>query len=289
MSSIRNVYKLGALSSLLMAFALVVGCDWTSKSDGFNTSRGRGNINFSGTYNGNLPGGRAVENTTGGVIVRLVLSQQADTLEVLDNNGSRYRGRIGSVAVIASPGDDIVTEFEDTAFDPGGFPEGTQLAQAQVSWQGHDNVAAKTIEFAGTIHAVAVTDIRGTADRASSSSVNVTTNTTTSIEQDGTNITTTITIIGFDPNTGLENFREVQTFTQTPSGQIISSDRIVDDRRSTSRDNEFILTAANTQYRLEGTWVEQGGVVAGVDALSAGAAGAIVIGSPPSATAPAQQ
>ena len=279
MKSVRTVGYVMSMVSFFAALILVVGCDWTSKSDGFNTSRGRAAINFSGTYNGNLPGGRAVENTTGGVIVRLVLSQQADTLEVLDNNGSVYRGRIGSVAVVTSPGEDTSTEFQESAFDPGGFPEGTQLAQAQVSWQGHDNVAAKTIEFAGTIHAVAVTDIRGTSDSSTQTSESV----VTRESEDGMTTTTTTTIT---TGTGVT---VIEVVVDNVTGQEIQRTETVTDNRTSSAVSEFILTAANTQYRLQGTWVEQGGVVAGVDALSAGAAGAIVIGGAPSATAPAQQ
>jgi hypothetical protein len=260
MKAVRENWKWGVLSGLLVALVAVIGCDWTTGGSGYGS--GQANVNFSGTYRGNMSGGRAVERTTGGNIVRLVVSQQGSALEVLDNNGSVYRGRIGSVAVVSVP-DRTADSFSDSNVEANTFGAGTQLAQAQVSWSGQDNVAAKEVQFVGTIHAVAVTDIRGNL----SQQVNESVETSESIE--GDTIVRTTTITSAQGTTVITEVRDRET------GQVISRNET--SSGTSNAESQFVLTAANTQYRLEGTWVEQGGAVAGVDALSSGAAGAIVV------------
>ncbi len=284
---IMKTYFLKAGSALATAAAVVIlaGCDWTTGGAGYSSGR-TANINFSGTYNGALNNGIAIERSSGAPINRLVISQQGDALEVLDNNGARYRGRIGNIAVVVSVGDEVVTEFEDSAFDVGAFPEGTQLAQAQVSWTGN-NSAGQKVEFVGTIFAVAVTDIQGQMSSSSSGSsqsqTEFVTETITQTAEDGTNIVITTTNVGFDFSSGtpVENYREVQIVTQTPTGIVIEQETIVEDRREQQESDgvvrEYILGAQNTQYRLQGVWVEVGGVSANVDALAAGSAGSVSI------------
>lgn len=281
MKVICNRLSGALLSALLIGLVVSTGCDFTSGGDGFNTSRGRADVNFSGTYNGSLSGGRAVERTSGGPITRLVISQQGDALEVLDNNGSRYQGRIGGVSVVTTPDTQAATfeqAEESTTIEAGTISAGTQLAQAQVSWQGNDNVAAMTIEFAGNISAVSVTDIRGLLEQDSQSEGSLVTDTTTTEEEDDgiTTITETQTL-GVP---GSPFFEETETVTviETDTGRVLSETTTVTGQAAATAITEFILSPQNTQYRLQGTWVEQGGVVAGVEALSAGAAGAIVVG-----------
>lgn len=263
----------------LAALIVLLGCEWTSNTDSFNTARGAGaTVNFSGVYKGALAGGKAVANTTGGTINRLVISQAGNTVQVLDNNGSRYTGHIGSPGVVAAAG------------MAGAYPAGAQLVQAQISFSGHDNVAAKKVTFVGVIHGVAVDDVRGftttetTTDTTSQGYLNYTTNITTSFTG-GTNITTTITIRGYDAM-GNEVFRQVQTYTITPSGQTIVNTVVLKDERSRVRTEEtvevtkYYITEANTQYRLQGTWIEEGGAIAEVDALSPASAGVITAVTP---------
>lgn len=291
---LREIKGIVTLCALLGGFALIVGCDWTSGGDSWNTSGGAGSINFSGVYNGNLSGGRAVERTTGGPVTRLVLSQQGNALEVTDNNGSTYRGTIGASARVTTAevtfegGSGPVGDASDNAIPI--LPEGLQFGQAQVSFSGNDNVAAKTIEFAGSIYAVAVTKIRGetTTDasgRETEAEITYTQEITRN-ELSGSRTEVTITIIGFDLM-GNEVFRSVETFIEEPDGRITNRRTEVTDRRTSSSSSEriasFTLNPGNVQYRMEGTWIEQGGTVAGVDALAAGSAGVITTPVTPSA------
>lgn len=236
---------------------LFTGCEgWSSggSADSFNTSEGAGiSINFSGVFNGNLAGGLAVSATSGGPITRLVVSQSGNAVEVEDNNGSKYKGSVGSPGAVADA-------------QSGVYPAGAELAQSQIAFSGHDNVAAKNVQFVGIIHAVAVADIKGstTSDNSTSTQNPVTTTTTT----DGTNLTVT-TVDNTVPGTTVTIVKTENAQT----GQVISQTTTT--THSGTATTTYSLTEANTQYRLEGTWVEEGGVSANVDALSQGASGTI--------------
>ena len=144
----KRALFLSLAASSLVAVALITGCEngWTTNDAGFNSSEGAGaTINFSGYYQG-MNGGRAVANTSAGNIMTLTIQQAGDTVEVVDNQGSTYRGKIGSPGAV-SPSSES------------GYSTGAQLAQAQINFSGHDNVSGKDITFAGVIHAVAITDI----------------------------------------------------------------------------------------------------------------------------------
>ncbi len=261
-----------SISLLLIALIAVVGCDWTTGGSGFSSARI--DVNFSGTYNGNLAGGRAVENTSGGPIVRLVLSQQGNAIEVLDNNGSIYRGRIGSVSVVTVPSDDE-RRGADGEITGGGFEAGTQLAQAQVHWSGQDNIAAREIEFTGNISVVAVTDIRGQIDSQSVTSETVTERVETQVSEDGETTTTTITTTSQRPGSPVASEEVTTIVTDNQTGDELSRTTTTNDQSTVVRVSEYILSPQNTQYHLQGTWVEAGGVVANVSALAAGSAGRI--------------
>lgn len=256
-----------AIAGVLSAgIILMTGCegDWTSSEEGFNTSQGAGvDINFSGVYHGALAGGRIVHHTSGQGINQLTIRQSGNTIDVTDNYGSKYAGTVGAPGTVSDPG--------------GVFSAGALLLQGQISFSGHDNSANKHVEFVGVIHAVAVTDIRGTTTSdTSSQQQNTTTTTNVFITSAGTNTATITTIIIYD---GFGNviFQQVTTVTTTPSGTEISRDTETIDNRSseTTATTEYSITEANTQYRLEGTWVEEGGVTAQVDGLSPATAGLI--------------
>lgn len=244
----------GAALAVLVA-VLWVGCEWTTggTDEGLNTSRGAGlNINFSGVYRGMLSGGRAVARTSAGNITHLVINQSGNALEVTDNQGSHYRGAVGSPGVVA----------EATS---GVYPAGAELVQAQVSWSGKDEVAQRNVEFVGVIHVIAVTDIQGTTSEDTRTQQS--TRTYTQVIGIHTNLVveittpvpggTVVTTIVYDEHTGREISR--------------TEERI----RSRSSTTEFSITEANSQYRLEGTWIEEGGVTAQVDARSPGTSGVI--------------
>lgn len=238
---------------------LNTACEWSSGGDGnsFNTSRGAGaDINFSGTYNGNYSDGTAVQGSS---IYRLVMHQNGNQVEITDSNGSTYSGSVGS------PG----------AVNPGAssYSAGAMLAQAQINFKGHNNATDRDVEFAGTIHAVAATDIQGETkvrDTLDSTVNTYTTNNATG-NQIQSNLTVTIT-----PSAEI-TIESVLESTPQGSMQDVSRTLVDGSGVATSTETTFILTEANTMYRLEGSWVEIGGVIAGVDALSSGGNGLISI------------
>ncbi len=281
----------------LMAAGLVActvsltACEWGSGGDtGFNTSEGAGaQVNFSGVYKGMLAGG-VIDQTSGGPIGQLVIQQAGNAVEVTDDHGSVYRGTVGS------PG--AVSEAVS-----GTYPSGAQLVQAQINFTGHDNVADKTINFAGVIHVVAVTDIQGTktedvatTDDSSDSS--------TSDETSGNNVVTTQTTQNNGVNTIITKttvFPDGTTKVETTTIDD-KTNQVIDDKVTTTYDNknstastskntvttttttEYNITEANSQYRMQGTWVEEGGKVANLDAISSGTAGVITTTSSSSST-----
>ncbi len=72
-------------------------------------------------------------------------------------------------------------------------------------------------------------------------------------------------------------FRSTETITTNPQGTVIGYDYKVEDKRNVTSVEEFkyYITEANTQYRLEGTWMEEDGVVSQVDAISKGSSATI--------------
>lgn len=268
---------LAAMAGTVTAAILFqTGCDWSSSGTSLNTSRGAGvNINISGVYHGNYDGGRAVSSTSAGNITRLVISQSGNRVEVVDNQGSRYEGTVGAPGVVADPGTD------------GSYPAGAELVQSQISFSGKDGVSGRDIEFVGIIHVVSVTDVKGEitgggeTNATSRTDTENDTVTKTESRNDGTNtVVTTIVTVG---NPG-DPFYQQNTTTVTYDNQTgrvvnrvdtsVGSDIEADSSYSGSY-TEYEITEANSQYRLEGTWVEQGGNVSGVDALSSGSAGLI--------------
>lgn len=264
----KRVLFLSLLASSLVVTALITGCDWSTNDAGFNTSEGAGvSINFSGYYH-STEGGRLVKNTSAGNIVSLTIQQAGNSVEVHDNQGSTYRGTIGAPGSVSSS-------------SSGSYPSGAQLAQAQINFSGHDNVSAKDITFAGIIHAVAVTDIKGTTETDTSTdtrTANETWTTNITVGSTGTEIETVVTVIAYN-GAGDEIYRSVETTTTTPDGTVTAHNvSITDNRTDTSTETEtvtYTITEANSQYRLQGTWVEQAGKVSEVDGISAGNSGTI--------------
>lgn len=243
----------------------LVGCesDWTSGGEsGFNTSRGAGvNINFGGVYDGMFSGSKAVQSKSGSPVTRFVITHAGNSIRVIDNNGSQYEGNIGSPGAVAEP-------------QGGVYPAGAELVQSQVTFSGIDYSSGKKVEFVGIFRAVAVEDIRGASSKTEDTynrAITWTTNVTISTQT--TNSTKVTTIIAYDSN-GNEVYRSTETITTNPQGTVIGYDYKVEDKRNVTSVEEFkyYLTEANTQYRLEGTWMEENGVISQVDAMSKGSA-----------------
>ena len=266
-----------ALAGLVMFSG---GCNWSSGggASAFNTSGGAGiNVNFSGVYNGNYPDGKAVESSSGAAIVRMVLTQTGNSIEIVDNNGNQYKGSAGSPGLAFTP----------TAANPT-IPAGAEVMQAQINFSGKDGSSGHQVQFVGIVHVVTIQDVTATSSSSGSGSTNatstVTTQPTTTTEtiNDGTNTTTTTTQTIADPNN--PNF-SIQTVTvvvvNDQNGQTISKTSTQNSIQSQSTHTgqsvtqTYSITEANSQYRLEGQWLEKGGNTSGVDALSSAASGVI--------------
>lgn len=281
MMNTKMIWKSGIAALSIAGLLAVIGCDWTTGEGGYSTTGSGASVSFAGFYQGMLSGGRAVSNTSGGNITSLVISQRGDALDVRDNNGSVYRGRVGEVTIVNATGPT--------------FSSGTQLAHAQVYWSGWDNVAATEVEFVGTIRVVAVADIVGESsmterETSSGSESESTTDDTTetitetvNIIENGTVMETVTTIDAGEvviTTTVRENLETGETTTTT--SRQAKSDTSSQTRSSTSATQDatmriFEISEQNAQYRLEGTWIEQPGVSAQVDALAPGNAGQITI------------
>ena len=165
------------------------------------------------------------------------------------------------------------------------IPTGAQLASFQVSWSGKDGVAQRDIAFSGVISVVAIESIQGTRQTTTRVDDSAVANTTT--DQQNTNSTSgdsrnastteTITTTSNTQQTGGNNQGQAVTEgsdssivrTTTDASQFANQSLGVSDRTQTTADtttvntttvtqNDFVLTDANTQYRLRGSWVENG-------------------------------
>jgi hypothetical protein len=261
------------IAASVVGTLLISGCEWgSSGSDGsFNTSQGAGvQLNFSGVYRGTMSGGKLVASKGGAPVTSLTIFQSGNAIEVTDNNGSTYRGNVGSPGAVSDS-------------SSGTFPVGAELAQAQISFTGNDNTAGgREVNFVGVIHAVAVKDIQGTTtedtESSSSSSSDGGTRTTTSSTTDSTNVVVTTTEITPLPNGGSEERVTIVVYDRQ-TGEELSRTQTVsiknDSSSTTTHTTTYEITEANTQYRLQGNWIEVDAGSSGVDGLSAGTAGLI--------------
>lgn len=281
-----------ALIGLPMVF--FSSCNWTGGSDSdFNTSRGSLNINISGVYSGALSGSRAVSQTSGGAITSFVVQQSGNVVEVRDSNGQSYRGTVGSPLALTS------------VSQGGTLPVGAQLANFQVNWSGNDGVAAKNINFTGVINLVSVTDINGTRKVDANTKTNTDTSGKSSSSTSGSGVDSSVDngkdntqtvnqgvpqVVPTDPNGGTavegnttENITTLVSNVITTNGVTKASATSSSNLNSnvntvtTTTTNEYTLDNSNTQFRLRGTWIEDGGVVGQVDAVAPGAGGVLVV------------
>ena len=254
-----------ALGGLL----LVTSCDYSGGSDNsFNTRNGASISNISGFYEGLFSGGRAVESTTSGNINHLNIQQDGNRVRVTDSQGSTYIGNVGSPLDLIAPGSTTISD-------------GALLATFQVSWSGKDEISQREIDFTGTINLVSVTDIQGsvsdntrtsTTSSSSSSTTSSSSSTTTTFIEDNS-IPPKVGPGGTEP--GITNITEIIT---TEGGSNDGSSGGSNDGSSTVGDTvTYQLTEQNTQFRLRGTWVEQGGKVSPVDAIASGVYSALPV------------
>ena len=269
---------LAALTGLVMFDS---GCEWSGGggAGSFNTSQGAGiNVNFSGVYHGNYSDGKAVATSSGAPISRLTLTQSGNSIEVIDNNGNRYKGNVGSPGIVY-----------DLSSGAAIIPAGAELMQAQVNFDGVDGSSGHHVQFVGIVHVVAINDVKTTTqtsgENSGSGSTNATSATgtasTTQTETHNTNGTTTITITQNTPPNVLVTTRTYsdatgqllsETITQSAS-QGSSNSQGQSQTQTTTK--TYSITEANSQYRLEGQWVEKDGNTSGVDALSPAGSGVV--------------
>ncbi len=236
----KNMLLTTVVTASVLATALLTSCDWSSGSQSnFNTSGGSSITNISGFYEGIL-GGLAVQGNSRGNITGLSIQQSGNRVQVTDNQGSTYSGSVGSPASVAIPNNTTIVD-------------GALLAAYQINFQGRDGVAARDIQFTGTINLVAVNDIVGDASTV--------TNTRDNSIISETSDETTSTIVTTN-EVGTVTTRTITTNDDTTnnSGSNVTSTDTVN----------FQLTDTNTQLRMRGTWSEVGGPTARVDAVAAG-------------------
>lgn len=292
----KSVIRFAHAFAISATISLMAGCDWSSSGTSLNTSQGAGvNVNFSGVYDGNLAGGKAVDKPSRGNILRMVISQSGNRVQVVDNQGSRYEGTVGSPGLISQPDSN------------GAYPVGAELVQAQISFSGKDEVAGRNIQFVGVIHAVAIEDVKGTTTTktSGSSQTNVSSNVSGDIKTGKTTqtinngVNTTIIeelIVGVPGEVGFYQKTTTTTTIKNETGETLSRDVKTEKLQSnistkeqstaTVSTTKFTITEANTQYRLEGNWIEEGGNASSVDALSPGTAGVITTTTESANTAP---
>ncbi|MFT5499012.1 MAG: hypothetical protein ACI9TH_004427 [Kiritimatiellia bacterium] len=281
----------------------------------FNTSGGSVAINISGSYRGILGDGRAVSNTSGGSISSLVLQQSGNTLEVSDSNGQRYRGTVGSPLALASPDDaGFLSVGAQLANFQVSWSGKDGVAAKDISFSGVISVVTvDDIQGDTTIQTVDsnVANSSGTdnssnanvvntqgSDNSSSntsgSSVNGSTQTDITTSTDSTQVVNDPA--GFPTITEGENITVTRSTTDArnaansqttalinQNNAVTTTDRnITDSNLLTSNNNTartitstFAVTGNNAQYRLRGSWVENGGVVASVDAVAEAAGGTV--------------
>ncbi len=237
MKKLRSLILMGGLLGITAVF---LSCDFSSGGDvGFNTSRAHLEVNFSGQYLGVLEDGKAVSMTSGGPITSFMIQQAGNTIEVIDSNGQKYRGVLGAPGALLNPESSTV------------LPVGAQLAVFQASWEGKDGVAAKDVKFTGVIDVVTVDRVEGDS---TDQSIDTETSLEESEEREGP--------VLIEDGGGLTNIFDVSTSESSSSSTSTSTSREIT--------TTFELSENNSQLRLRGTWIEEGGLVAQVGAASPG-------------------
>ncbi|MDA3872369.1 MAG: hypothetical protein PF795_00200 [Kiritimatiellae bacterium] len=242
----KSSLKLLATAVVGISTLFMVACDWSSGGDSnsYNTSNASNLSNISGFYQGTF----ASQVVRGSGITHLTVQQSGNRIEIVDSNGAKYTGTVGSPVLVANLNSDIGA--------------GSQVASYQLSFSGNN------VDFTGVVNLVAVTDIQGhsrTVDQVNTDGSGSSNTTTETSEVD------TPQQVGVD---GVEPGQNVVTENITTS----TSNNTETDTQTTV--NEFELTDSNTQLRMRGTWI-QNGAPAALDALAAGIMGNVTGGTTP--------
>jgi hypothetical protein len=245
------------LTVVLVAGAAVFwGCEWSGGNSDYNTSRGAGaDINISGVYSGLLAGGKAVSSTSNGNITSFTLTQTGNRIDVIDNQGSRYSGTIGAPAISSVAAGTAV------------LPPGWQAVQYQVSWTGKDGVAAVDVQFTGVIDLVTIDRVEATDSSSSSSSSSQVSYEYDDEDGDGQTI-----VIEEPAGDGTTNIIIIVSGASN-----VQSSAEFSNESSTESTKSYSFSEANSQLRLRGSWIEQGGRSSSVSCASPGNAGTLTV------------
>lgn len=121
----------------------------------------------------------------------------------------------------------------------GAYPSGAILVQAQMNFEGRNTSSSKYVIFSGVVHAVAINDVQGTTTAISSGV--------------STNSSTTINI----------NAPPVVINNSSGASNSVSS----------ASTTTYSITEANSQYVLDGNWIEENGTSGSVSAISPASSG----------------
>jgi len=164
-----NLMSLTALS----ATVFLVACDWESGSQANYNSRSN-NVNISGVYEGQLSGGRAVSNTSSGAVRTLNIQQSGNTIRIVDNQGSRYDGRVSAPDIRSDLSSDSLLT-------------GTVFVAYQIGFEGKDNVAARDVEFTGSLTLGTITTVQASSSSSTTQTQSASTSPSGSSQTTSTN------------------------------------------------------------------------------------------------------
>lgn len=157
-----NFVSTTRLAVLAMAGTLMfTSCDWESGTKANSSNSGKvGEFNLTNVYRGILDGSmRAVSNPSRGRITSLNLMQSGKSVEIFDNQGSRYSGFVGNGVTQATnttpPQSGSGTDDDDGGdSNTNAISSGRSITTYPLGFSGFDRVANKNVEFSGVIEVV---------------------------------------------------------------------------------------------------------------------------------------
>lgn len=299
-----NLRALSFTGAVLGVGLALTACEWTGGSDGgFNTSKVDFDVNISGQYIGMLSGGKAVERSSGGAITRLLLQQTGNAVQVTDSNGQQYRGTVGTPYSFGSFTGDAIPAGASVASFQVSWSGKDGTAARDIDFSGVINVI--TVEdVRGTTSDDSTTrnqtsssdfsrDVTSGDDQSTSSADGSTRDTESSQDIEGGeqqviileptgNGTTNVVIVTIPlPDTSVDESTSSSVDRARDIASSVAQAQNTTQSSSTTRDQSttttasFSITDANSQFRLQGTWIEKDGLVSNVQARSPGAAAVI--------------
>lgn len=132
----------------------------------------------------------------------------------------------------------------------GSYPAGAIMVESQINFSGYNEVTSQDVNFYGIIHAVAVNDVRGVDTTA---------------------------------GTSFDNTSTLDVLVTPAPGTTFSLTSTTNQNASTTITTTYEITEANSQYVLQGNWVE-GGASYTVDAIAPAVSGTFSSGTTTNAT-----